>query len=240
VRRPVLSQDTPAIADVDAAKRQAKQHGRGVDHIEHEGRALAIDGAIVEAQHLIDVAELQVKQGEVPKIVHGEKSIGPRARLGSKPGDALGRAVLHLHHVCDRVPAPSPTFVERHARASQSFGTRVVAALLEPERVHAKNRRIARHCFAPSRKHPREAISQHARVPGQEVDQMTGLQRQRIARVRGVHVLEDPTCVAEAALDNVPNRFEMAALAIVDVKDIGAPKAVTGNAQARRLGPEQK
>ena len=72
---------------------------------------------------------------------------------------------------------------------------------------------IARHRRRPGRQGARDAVAQHARVAGEEVDLVAGLQRQRVARIVDGDVFEQPAGLVPAALRKLAKRRDMRLLA---------------------------
>ena len=107
------------------------------------------------------------------------------------PADAVGAAVLHLADMGDGVLGPAVAGLQLDGAAAGRLGAGVVAGLLKTEGVHGQERVVVRHALRPGGQGPRDAVAQHARVAGQEVDQLAGLQSQEVARVVDGHVLKD-------------------------------------------------
>ena len=111
------------------------------------------------------------------------------ARL--EPGHAIAAAILHLHHVRHRVPGPAVALLELDRASAERLGPRVVAGLLQPERVACRAPRGSPGMpGVPGAVGARDAVAQHARVAGEEVDLVARLQRQRSQRVADAQVLE--------------------------------------------------
>ena len=130
------------------------------------------------------------------------------------PGQALVGLVAHLVHVRDRVPGPGVAPFQFDRLAALLLGLRVVAGFLQPERMHAEQRVVARDRLAPRGQHARDAIPQHARVAAEEVDLVPDLQRQRVARIRDADILEHAARRAPAAFGEQAYRFDVAAFAL--------------------------
>ena len=95
---------------------------------------------------------------------------------------------------------------------------------------------VARHRRAPLRQRARDAVAQHARVAGEEVDLVAGLQRQRVARVARAQVLQHAARPrASGPRRRAPRRATCARSRSVGRQRRGARRA--GGARHRRAPP---
>ena len=74
-RRPALGHRGPARADLDSAQHQPPQQRTGVDQLDQQRRAVAVDRAVEELEHRRLVALLEVEQRQVPPVVDGEEAV---------------------------------------------------------------------------------------------------------------------------------------------------------------------
>src|SRR6516164_4391889 len=79
-----------------------------------------------------------------------------------KECQTLAGASLHLHHVYDDVNGTGMSRVEGERPTRYLFSTTILGVLLEGERVHRKEARIARHRGVPFRQHLGDTIPHHA------------------------------------------------------------------------------
>jgi hypothetical protein len=160
---PALGQRVPARTHRDAAQLQAPQDGRCVDHLEHDRRTCAQHALIHQRQHVVDLVQPEVEQRQVPPVVDREEAaVAPRLVVIAQPRHAVTAAVLHLHHMRDRVPAPAVARFEFDAAAPLPLGRGVVGAFLESEREHRQHRMVRGHAITPMRLRTRDAVAQHA------------------------------------------------------------------------------
>ena len=129
------------------------------------------------------------------------------------PCDAILLPALHLHDMGDGMLRPAVAWFEIDRTAAGRFGGGVVGVLLEPEGMHAQKRMIARQRLIPVRQRLFDAGAQHRRVAGEEIDLMAGLERQRVARIRVGEIGEHLAGLVPAALGEMAERGDMAALA---------------------------
>ncbi len=118
-RLPGVRHRLPAVADVDAAQVQPPQHRGGVDHFEDHARLRAVDRTVEQLEHLVDLAEIEMIERDVPPVVDREEAVArPAVGVGRHPGDALLLAALHLHHMRDGVLRPGVAALERDRGAA--------------------------------------------------------------------------------------------------------------------------
>jgi hypothetical protein len=135
---------------------------------------------------------------------------------------------LHLQDVHDGVDGPTVARRERERALGGRPRLRVLVALLEAERVHAEDVRVARHTRAPARQHARDAVAKVRSVAAEEVEQVRGLEREGISRVVDEHTIEGRARLVPVAIDEAAGRRDQQALAIVGGagKLLGGPHAV--------------
>jgi len=105
---PGCGQLLPAVADIMAGEGEPPQQRRGVDHVERDHRAVLADRAVIERQHLIGLAEIEMAEREMPPVVNPEEIVvaGPVRFAGDHPADAVLGAPLHFHDMGDGVVRP--------------------------------------------------------------------------------------------------------------------------------------
>ena len=152
LRRPVVGDRLPAVADIDAARdaaATAAPRRRPCSSASGERRAVdrPVDRAPAPRRSRRD------RSGTAP----GATSCGPAKKLSVGPASGLARIqampsllpALHLHHMRHRVLRPAVARLELDARCGRpASARRVVAGLLQPEGVHAEHRRGSRACAA--------------------------------------------------------------------------------------------
>ena len=95
------------------------------------------------------------------------------------PGQSIGGAALHLHHVRHGVMGPAVARVGLDRGASGFLGRGIGAGFLEAEGVHAQNDGPSGH-LGPMRQGSGDAVAQGPRVRPQEIDEMPRLQRDQV------------------------------------------------------------
>jgi hypothetical protein len=176
----------------------------------------------------------------MPPVVPGEEALArPGDGIAAHPGNALAAAVLHFHHVRNGMLAPAIAGLEFHALPARGFGARIVARLLEAERAHSEHRVIAGNTLTPRRQCACDAVAQHARVPGEEVNLVAALQRERIARILHAQILERPAGRPPAPLCQKLDRVQVAALAVVGGKRLCRLMRRARHGQRRGFRPHQ-
>ncbi len=239
-RSPAVGERRPAPAERHAAQVQAPEHRRGVDHLEHDARAAPVDRAIEQREHLAGLAEVEVEHRQVPPVVHGEEAVArPGVGVGAHPGDAVRMAALHFHDVHHGVLRPAVAPLEFERAAALRLGLRVGAGFLQPEGVHAEQRVVTGHGALPGRQRARDPVAQHARVAGEEIERVSGLQRQRVARVVDAQVLQRARRVVPAALQQQADRLQVACFAPVGRQAQSGLPGGARRGEAARLGAEQ-
>src|SRR5687768_18250055 len=110
-----------------------------------------------------------MKKCKMPPVVYREETFGrPLPGVSAQPGDAIAAPALHLHHVRNGVVAPAVARLHLDARTPLQLGIAIVARLLETKGVHAEHCVVAGNRTVPCRERSCDAISQHARVAGEE------------------------------------------------------------------------
>ena len=213
-RPPVVGERLESPAHVVAAEAKPPEHRRRVDHLQRHVASVRADARVVELEHARDVTEVEVIEGEVPEVVEDERivRVPAPAPLG-EPGDALREPRLHLHHVRDRVARPPVARVELDCAAAHLLGARVVAVLLEAERVHAEEVPVAGHPLVPGVQGARDDVAERELTTEVERGDVGGLDGEGVARV-----LDGDARIAiergvEVALEPRPRRGQVGALA---------------------------
>ena len=120
----------------------------------------------------------------MPVVVHRHAVVAaPGWTRGVHPGDAVGRAALHLAHMRHCVHRPGIVGVQLHRAAAKAFGALEGEVFFQPEGHHAEHVAIAGVLFAPVAAHPGDAVAQHCRAAQHQVAHMRQLQCQQVARV---------------------------------------------------------
>ena len=128
----------PAPADIDTSQLQ-RHRSAAASIISSTSPERLPYLVVVQRQRFVDLAKVQVIHGGVPPVVHGEEAVArPQVRVGAHPPDAIALAARHLVHVCHRVLRPAVTRLELHRVPAGALGADVIAAFLEPERMHAE------------------------------------------------------------------------------------------------------
>ena len=136
---PMLAQPLPARADIDAGELQAPEQGRGIHEIEQRARGRAPDMAVVDPQHLLEAALLDEEERQMPPLMDRERRRRhPMGLQPAEPGDALALAALHLQHMGDGMDRPCIGGIALDGAAARRLGRAIVAALLQPEGMHAQ------------------------------------------------------------------------------------------------------
>ena len=122
---------------------------------------------------------------------------------------------------------------------AQRLGPRIVGGLLQAEGQHRQHRVVAGHAGVPVRLGTRDAVAQHARVAGEEVDLVAHLQRQQVLRVADAQVLEDAAGAVPLAVGQGTGRRHVQGLALGGRAARGGGMRLACRRQAGRLGAEQ-
>ena len=211
---------------------------RCVDHVQHDRRARRRRSGASNSAAPRRCRLLQVEQRQVPPVVHGEEAALDQASVSARSQAMPSRRRFCISmHVRDRMPGPavararSSTPGGRCSRPARSRRT-------PPARRHAcRAPRGSRASRAPGRQGAGDAVAQHARVAGEEVDLVAGLQRQRVQRVGGV-TSSSTRAASRQRPSTSSDRAHVRPLAIVGWQRLrrGSAARATGG---RRLGAEQ-
>ena len=88
----------------------------------------------------------------MPSEMHGKScAFRPRRLSRRKERKALAGAPLHLHHVSNNMNGAHVTGVEGERTPGRLFGATILAVLLQRERVHRQDARVAGHRGVPFR-----------------------------------------------------------------------------------------
>ena len=237
---PVVGHRRPAIAHVLAAQMQPPQQRRRIEQVHRDADACAEDRAVEQPQHLVRLPAVEMIEREMPPVMDGEEAVAaPRIGIAAHPGDAVAGAALHLQHMGHRVLRPAVARLELDGAAAGDLGRTVVAHLLQPEGVHAQERVIARHVRRPVGQRAGDAVAQEPGIAGEEVDLVTGLQRQQVVRMVGADPQDRPARLVPACPrpDGRPPRDGPSPRgpAMRRGRGVGGARGV----DARRLGAEQ-
>src|SRR5215471_15730932 len=104
-----------------------------------------------------------MEERSMPRQMDRKSGALDPCRLGcGEECKTFASATLHLHHVDDDVNGAGMSRVKGKRAARHPLGTAVLAVLLEGERVHRKDARVAGGGALPWRQHPSDAIAHHA------------------------------------------------------------------------------
>ena len=152
----------------------------------------------------------------MPEVVRREVVVRrPLVLARLEPLDALLDLAAHLVSVKAGVHRPAVGRLDRERALGGRDRLVVLIALLESERVEAEHVRVPRHVGRPLGQHARDAVAQVQRVAAQEVEQMRGLERDRVARVRDEDAIEQRRGAAPVAVDQPAQGDGVHPLAIV-------------------------
>ena len=168
----------------------------------------------------------------MPCEMHGKSGAFDPCRFGRrKECETLTGAPLHLHHMGDDVNGARMSGIEGERAPRHLFGTTILAVLLEGERVHRKDARVAGHCGVPFRQHLGDTIAHHASPAEAEVECMRDHERENVARP-----VDDDGAVtferkSRVALEPSTRRGRVTACGVVDV---WARRLDGGHARSKR------
>ena len=142
----------PALADIDAETFQTKQHRGGVLHVDVEvglrlrqRRPQVAETFVIEIEHGVELAPLQMKQRAVPpQMMQQVVAALPVALQFVEPRDAFCVAPFHLHDVGDRMRTPDVAGIDRDRGTARRLGDRIVAALLGGKAMAGEQRAVSR------------------------------------------------------------------------------------------------
>ena len=97
----------------------------------------------------------------------------------------------------------------------------------------------ARHAGTPMRLGTRDAVTQHARVAGKEIDLVAHLQRQQVLRMAEAQVLEDAASPLPLAMGQCAGSGHVSGLALGGRTALGSGMRLARGRQAGRLGAQQ-
>ena len=138
---PYARQALEPVAGVDAFEMQPPQHGRSIEHFEHDvGVVLRADALVVKLERRLVVELVEMQQAEVPPVVVGEAAIGgPAIGRALEPAYAVLDIAAHFIDMGDSVGGPRVGGLGVDGFDAEGLGAGVVAAFLEAEGGHAKN-----------------------------------------------------------------------------------------------------
>ena len=200
---------------------EPEQHRGGVLHVDVEvglrlrQRAGEIaEAPVVEIEHRVELAPLQMKQRAVPpQMMQQVVAAVPVPLQLVEPRDAFGVAALHLHDVRDRVRAPDVARIDRDRGAARRLGARIVAALFQRETMAREDRAVARQVARPFRLHALDRGAHLARPAEPEIVEMREAKREHVERMLAQDLLPDAERAVEIAGDPGIERRDMRLLA---------------------------
>ena len=206
-------------------------------------RARAVDRPVEQRQHLVDLAEIEMIEREVPPVVHGEEAVArPVVGVAAHPGDAVAAG---------GPASPCTCATACCAQASRgSSSTAAAAARLGVAHSRRSPRGRRRACRAP-RDSPASPGDHAGSARAMRSRSMRASPRKKsswwptcsASRSRGysiVDVLQHPRGRVPAAVDQMADGGEMAAApASVAGSRMAASSAARATGIAGRLGAEQ-
>ena len=187
------------MADIHALAFQAEQHGGGVLAVDVEiglhqrDRAFHVaKSRVVESQHLVMLAALDVEHRLVPEDVVLKVVAALEIRQQAvDPGDALGPAALHFQHMRHRMRGPEIGRVTADRLAPRILGNEVISRLLMGEGAAGEDGAIARHTALPMRHDALDRAQHGGRLAHPEGGEMVEAEGHDVARVFGEDLLPD-------------------------------------------------
>ena len=224
---PGLRDLDPTIADVMARQVNPPQQGRSVHQVERHGAAVLADRSVIEREHLVDLAEVEVIERTVPPVVHLEEVVvaRPMGLARYHPADAVLRAPLHLHDMRDGVVGPTVERLQLDGLAAGFLGPIVVTGFFEAEGVHAQHDGIARHVGRPLRQSAGDAVAHVARIGPVEIHQVAGLQGDQIPRKQNVVAIQRQRRRCPVAVQQQLQGSGVGVLAVVERQRLGPGEA---------------
>ena len=113
----------------------------------------------------------------------------------------------------DGVLGPAVSRFQFDGAPTGGFGTAILPGLFEAKCVQAQDGVKVRHSFRPGGQGAGNAVAQHARVAGQEIHLLAGLQRQNVQRVGDGDILKDASRVLEFSNHDRIDRRDVSGLA---------------------------
>ena len=150
----------PAVSDIHVTALEPPQHGCAVLNVEVEIGGIRAEPFVVEGEHLVDPAPLELEHREVPPEVLAQRvAVVPDVGRTRQPLRSFAKASLHLEDVGDGVDGPDVVLVHLHCAPSIGLRPRVVAALLEGEAVHPEEVPVTGAALVPGREHPGDGVA---------------------------------------------------------------------------------
>ena len=150
----------PALAHVHVPALEPPQHGRAVLDVEVKVGRLRAEAPVVEGQHLVDPAPLDLEHREVPPQVLAHRvAVVPDVGRPGEPLRSFAQPPLHLEDVGHGVDGPHVVLVHLDGPAPVGLGPRVVPALLEGEAVHPEEEPVPGAALVPRGEHARDRVA---------------------------------------------------------------------------------
>jgi hypothetical protein len=177
---------------------------------------MVAEALVVEGQHLIVLAPLQVIERAVPpQVMHKVVGAGPVGFESLQPRDALASPALHLQHMCDRVCGPHVTWVEVYCRPACSLGDRVTAGLLVRKGPAGEHRAKTRQIFAPAGQHRLDRPHHKVGLTEPEGDKMMKAEGEHVVGLGDEDLLPVSQRPFEIARDPVTERGKVRPFAAI-------------------------
>ena len=163
---------------------QPPEQRRGVDHVQRQRRAACRGSARRTAP--APRRSRRAHSGTAPDATNcgpGRSSPSSRPRCCRASRRCRRAAGICISSTWATACWPQPSRGSSATRlAAERFGAAVVAGFLQPEGHACRASSDSRACLPTRPAGARDAVAQHARIAGEEIDLMAGKQRQRIAR----------------------------------------------------------
>ena len=186
------------------------------------------EAAVVEGEHLVEFAALEMVQAAVPpEVVDEVVAALPIGLQAGQPGDAFVVASLHLHDVGDAVRGPQVAGRQRDGLAPRSLGDGVVAKLLVRKAAARQQGRPAGQLRAPALVGRIGLRGHQVRAAMPEGLEVMQPERQHIEGMLIEDLLPHPQRAVDVAVDPSLQRIDVRAL---------APGGVRGQALGRDPG----
>ena len=144
--REIVGDIGPAVADIDAAEREAGQERHSVDLILGILLQAPPDVGVVDLERTRVVVAIQVEQRHMPPVVRIHEGVAVLPGIGEAfhPGETLVHPALSLHHMGDGMVGPGISAIHLHRPASGGLGFLEAVALFVAEGDHAVDEMVLR------------------------------------------------------------------------------------------------